>query len=241
MIIKEAPWEKRNLNVNAVEFYLEQNEGETLGDSVLNDQVHDYQVAHVPIKNINAIKKLSTNGFYFIETKLYLTASLKELTLPKVFTRFVDSMSYREAKSSADIQSIYDSIKNGVFDTDKIALDEKFSLEASAHRYYCWAKDEIEKGTSLPYLVQVDGVDIGFFILKIDGRIADSFLAGLFDNSASSGLGFSTLYFPMLEANKKGCTKIVTGVSSNNIDSVKTHLSLGYRIKELEYIFIKHI
>ena len=43
------------------------------------------------------------------------------------------------------------------------------------------------------------------------------------------------------EAKKKGFKKIVTGVSSNNIDSVKTHLFLGYSISNIEYIMVKHV
>ena len=136
---------------------------------------------------------------------------------------------------------IYQCIKSGVFDTDKVSLDPKLGKEKAGNRFYNWCKKEIEGGTSKPYIVKDSKENsVGFFVLKdINSRVSDSLLAGLF-NKDEVGLGYSVLYFPMVQAKKEGKRKIVTSVSSNNLPSVKTHMLLGYSIQHMSHVFIKH-
>ena len=151
-------------------------------------------------------------------------------------------LDYHRITALSELDVIYESMRKGVFDTDKIALDPHFGSEKSGYRYYAWSKDLIEKDMAVPYMVTQEDRAIGYFILKkVSERMGDSFLAALFDNSNDNGLGFSVLYYPMLEAKKNGLKKMITGVSSNNPASLKMHLALGYQIKSLHYVMTKHI
>ncbi len=240
MIIKETPWETRNLGVQtSVEFYFEVTDV-TISETVLKNTIYRYQVAHVPVGRVDLVNELLDNGFSFSETKIELSADLKALSLPNRFARFSEKLSYHAADEQ-EITRIFKSMKEGVFATDKVALDPYYDACKAGERYVYWTQDEINSGSTWAYIVTNDGLDLGFFVLKrVTDRIGDSFLAGLFDKERDSGLGFSVLYFPMLEAKNNGIKKMVTGVSSNNPDSLKMHLALGYEIKNMVYTLIKH-
>lgn len=242
MVIKETPWEKRNLGVeSSVEYYLEESDSASEIDTVTSDSTHEYQVAHVPVGKVEIIKSLLDSGFMFSETKFELIADLKELGLPKLFERFSDGMGYRPA-SKEDSDRIYETMLKGVFSTDKVALDPHFDARVAGRRYVFWTEDEVQAGRCYLFVVSQSGNDIGFFVLKKSNeRLGDSFLAGLFDKEKYSGLGFSVLYYPMVEARRMGLKKMITGVSSNNPDSVKMHLALGYKIKNMDYTLVKHL
>ena len=239
MKVKETPWEKRNLGVDSsVEFYFEEHD-EDVSLDVLNDKSHSYQVAHIPVGKIALLNLLLKNGFQFSETKFELIADLKNVVLPKIFERFSEEVSYHEA-NQAETEKIYSMMKSGIFSTDKVALDPHFNAIIAGKRYAYWTEDEIKLDRAFIYMVTEKMTDIGFFVLKKSSeRLGDSFLAGLFNKD--SGLGFSVLYFPMIEAKRMGLRKMITGVSSNNPDSVKMHLALGYQIKSMDYTLVKHV
>lgn len=243
MNIKETPWEKRNLGVDSsVEYYFEQNdEVENVDGSILNNTVYSYQVAHIPVGKVDVLNKLLANGFQFSEAKIELTADLRNLSLPYIFKRFSEGFAYHAA-DSAEMDKIYQAMKDGMFSTDKVALDPFFTAKIAGQRYTYWTIDEIDAGRALGYMVTRNQENIGFFILKKAGRfLGDSFLAGLFEKEKNSGLGFSVLYYPMVEAKRMGLKKMITGVSSNNTASLNMHLALGYQIKSMDYTLIKHI
>lgn len=239
---KETPWESRNLGVDSsVEFYFETSDSsDELNDDVLHNH-YSYQVAHIPVGNVAIVNKLLQHGFMFAETKIELTAELKTLELPHVFKRFSMGLSYHQA-TEEEVEKINAAMIRGVFSTDKVALDPYFDANIAGQRYIYWTSDIVKNGEGFYYIVSQDNAPIGFFVLKKESDcFGDSFLAGLFNKDKYSGLGFSVLYFPMLEAKRMGLKKMITGVSSNNPDSVKMHLALGYRIKNMDYTLVKHV
>lgn len=240
---KLTPWENRNLGVeSSIEFYFEpMDSADGLGVDVLNNNDYMYQVAHVPVGNIGVINTLLKHGFEFAETKIELTADLKNLILPAMFERFSDGLGYHPA-TNEEAETIKAAMMVGMFSTDKVALDPHFSACIAGQRYVYWTEDIVKAGVGFSYIVSRNGEPIGFFVLKKSSeRLGDSFLAGLFDKDRNSGLGFSVLYYPMVEAKRMGLKKMITGVSSNNPDSVKMHLALGYQIKSMDYTLVKHI
>lgn len=243
MKILETPWEKRNLDVNGVEFYFDQSDSlENITEQVLCDKIHNYQVAHFPVGRMDIHNKLNENGFLFAETKFELIADLKMLELPQIFSRYENMLQYHKIVTDKEKKEIYNAMKNGIFNTDKVALDSKFGLQKAGYRYATWVDQVIKEGSAIPYIVTCEEDNIGFFILKIlEKKTGDSFLAALFNNDLYKGFGFSVLYYPMLQAKKMGMRKIKAGVSSNNPASLKMHLALGYQIKNLHYIMVKHL
>ena len=243
MKIKETPWERRNLGVrSSVEYYLGQDDSEeSIGEDVLHNTSYSYQVAHIPVGRIDVLNIMLQNGFQFSETKVEITADLKNLTAPKMYEHYCEKMSYHQA-DTGEAQKIYHAMERGVFETDKVSLDPYFDAHVAGRRYAYWTQDEIKAGQTFLYVVERMNEGIGFFALKkVSERMGESFLAGLFDRNMDFGLGFSVLYFPLVEAKRMGLRKVVSGVSSNNPDSLKMHLALGYQIKSMHYTLVKHV
>lgn len=243
MIKKETPWEKRNLGVSSsIEYYFDVFDCiEEMGDEILNNGMYEYQVAHIPVGKIDILNTLLAHGFAFAETKIEIMADLKELSLPERFGRFSESLGYHKADEDELEEMLYN-IRCGMFDTDKVALDPCFNAKIAGSRYALWTMDEINSGRGSAYVVTQSDKPIGFFVLKKNNeKIVESFLAGLYNKEDSAGFGFSVLYYPMAEAKKLGIKKIIAGVSSNNPDSVKMHLALGYQVKNMNYSVIKHV
>jgi L-amino acid N-acyltransferase YncA len=45
----------------------------------------------------------------------------------------------------------------------------------------------------------------------------------------------------LTKAEEKGAKKIVSAISSNNLPVVRTHVQLGFEVKDLNYVFIRHL
>lgn len=242
MELIEQPWEKKNLGVNSVEFRFDGKENlNEITDDILSNSKYDYQICRVPVGRMDIMYLLQEHGFSFAETSIELSADLKKLELPSVYARYIEAMDYHPA-SETELQLIQDSILSGVFDTDKISLDPYFGKKQAGIRFANWNMQEVEAGRASAYVVTMHDEPIGFFVDKTVSDKADySLLAALYDKEKNSGVGFSVLYFPMLQSKLDGKRRITTGVSSNNPDSVRMHLELGYKIKEMNYVLIKHI
>lgn len=242
MELIEQVWEKKNLDVNSAEFRFDgKDDISAIKDDILSNTVYDYQICRVPVGRMDIVYLLQKNGFFFSEMSIELSADLEKLKLPSVYARFIESMDYHSA-SEAEMKYIENAIRSGVFDTDKISLDPYFGKERAGIRFANWNRQEIESGRAKAYVVTMEGEAIGFFVDKMLSDKADySLLAALYDKDKYSGVGFSVLYFPMLQSKLEGKRRITTGVSSNNPDSVRMHLELGYKIKEMNYVLIKHI
>lgn len=242
MELIEQPWEKRNLDVNSAEFRFDGKENlNEITDDILSNSKYDYQICRVPVGRMDIMYLLQANGFSFAETSIELSADLKKLELPSVYARYIEAMDYHPA-SETELQLIQDSILSGVFDTDKISLDPYFGKKQAGIRFANWNMQEVEAGRASAYVVTMHDEPIGFFVDKtVSDKVDYSLLAALYDKEKNSGVGFSVLYFPMLQSKLDGKRRITTGVSSNNPDSVRMHLELGYKIKEMNYVLIKHI
>lgn len=242
MELIEQPWEKKNLGVNSVEFRFDGKENlNEITDDILSNSKYDYQICRVPVGRMDIMYLLQAHGFLFAETSIELSADLKKLELPSVYARYIEAMDYHPA-SENELQLIQDSILSGVFDTDKISLDPFFGKKQAGIRFANWNMQEVEAGRASAYIVTMHDEPIGFFVDKtVSDKVDYSLLAALYDKEKNSGVGFSVLYFPMLQSKLDGKRRITTGVSSNNPDSVRMHLELGYKIKEMNYVLIKHI
>lgn len=242
MELIEQPWEKRNLGVNSAEFRFDGKENlNEITDDILSNSKYDYQICRVPVGRMDIMYLLQANGFSFAETSIELSADLKKLELPSVYARYIEAMDYHPA-SETELQLIQDSILSGVFDTDKISLDPYFGKKQAGIRFANWNMQEVEARRASAYVVTMHDEPIGFFVDKtVSDKVDYSLLAALYDKEKNSGVGFSVLYFPMLQSKLDGKRRITTGVSSNNPDSVRMHLELGYKIKEMNYVLIKHI
>lgn len=246
MKIIEAPWEKRNLGVSSVNFVIEKKDTvECLDDSILNNKDYEYQTIKLPVNMMDIHDTLNDHGFKFIEGKFELVCDLRKLVLDDEMKEYIDKIHeklvYHPIVEKNELNFLYEHIKKGIFDTDRIALDKKFGPEKSAMRYYYWTKDEIERDSSTAYICSHDNVPVSFFMIKkINDRVASSLLGGLFEQTYS-GYSIASIYYSLLEAKKRGFHRITSEISTNNMGSLRVHLPLGYKIKSMYYVMCKHI
>jgi len=241
MQIIDMPWEIKNLGKRSVSMVIDSSDDLNLiKENIEAISDYEYQVIKAPIERMDVAYILQENGFVFAETAFDLSLKLKNLKCPDTYTRYIDYTSYSEA-SSEEVQLVDSEIRKGIFNTDKVALDPLMSTELSGQRFANWFTTEVESGKSKCYLVNLEDKPIGFFGVKdVNEKKADSFLAGLFDNDDGRGFGISTIYYPLLVAKESGKKTMTARVSSNNPNSLKVHLELGYKIDKMHYVYVKH-
>ena len=242
MEIKYTPWEKRNLGVSSsLEFIIhEQDQWNDIKEDVIRHE-ENYQVMHVPGGNTEVLLMAQDEGFKVIEMNFQLSRKLDAVSMPKLFQRFEPYISCHEA-TAQEKDTILSYIKDGgLFSTDKVARDPFFGIEQSGWRYYCWTKDVLNNGASL-LCMQYKGQMIGFDVcVQQNENVAEAFLGGLTPENMNSGLGFVMVYLITKFAKEKGYKRIITGVSSNNIQILKLHKMFDYSITGCSYCLVKHV
>jgi len=127
-----------------------------------------------------------------------------------------------------------------MFNTDRVFLDYYLSKDKAMKRYKNWLTDDFGKSSCLLYKLVFKDKFIGFFYLKDIGEsMVDSVLAGIFSQYKKLGLGSSIVGKHIELAKNLGYEKIITKVSSNNIESLRIHLAYGYEIKDSKYVYRK--
>lgn len=243
MKIIEQPWEKNNLGVNSAEFCFDITDHLDVlkNQGVASCEKYNYQLARIPAGRMDIAYWLEENEFKFAEVSIEIEAVLKTLKLPEIYKEMDGNITEHPA-DRCEAEMVYEKIRKGIFYTDKIALDPWFGVEQSGRRFANWCRQEEKTGRGKIYIVKYLDTPIGFYVLKEENRkVSNSMLAGLYDQEKYLGVGYAVLFYAMLRAKKEGKKKIITKVSSNNPASLKMHLYLGYTIKRLNYVYIKHI
>jgi L-amino acid N-acyltransferase YncA len=241
MKIIDAVWEKENLGVmSCKEIIFENNDKVKDIEKEFKSVTAHYLVAKVPSPRVDLLLLAQDNGFKFIETNISIQKNLHTVALPKIYKRYEDKIHYRTANGT-DIEKILDTVKKGVFIDDKIALDPYFGIEKSANRYYNWIKNDISAAKSIALVVSIDGKEIGFCIVKhCDDITANGMFGALYDEYRASGFGFCIIYASFCYAKANDYKKIISGVSANNLKSLKLNTFCGYDISDTTYVLVKH-
>lgn len=239
MKIVDAFWEKRNLGVTCVEVTIEESDTVAEVDAVLSALDSQYQVIKIPVGHYDLMATVEKAGFSFIEGSMNVVHHLKNIELQGIQKRLNDSMSYEEMQQE-DIVRLYAEIEKGVFVTDRIYLDPAFTKAQAAHRYFNWLSDEVKRGAQL-YKVLYKGAPVGFFIFKeTTAGGCYPFLSGLYDSVTTPGLGNVVLHKIIEEASRRGMKFISSYISTNNMPVIKVHISEGFTIAQVNYVYIKH-
>lgn len=241
MKVTNAVWEERNLGVSCYEINVEKDDLVTDLEKAVQAYKADYVVVKVPTGMVTHLFCLQKKGFLFMETMALCHYNLREdLCLNSIQERMISNMKY-EKMNNNDLDELYDELRKGMFDTDRISLDPHFSQEQANQRYIGWVKDELERGADIYKIVNNKNQAIGFFAYKdVNKNIAFPFLGGLYKSANILGLGFSIHYYALEEGRKRGRKKSMASYSSNNRISSALHMSLGYILEEQFYVFVKH-
>lgn len=237
MKIIDAFWEKRNLGVSSYEVIIEK--GDTTDDiqEKLADLDADYIVVKVSSEFSEVLSSVQKLGFEYIEDLIHVEHDLSEVTRNRIIQRLYDETSYREMNKD-DLEQLWDEIRDGMFDSDRISNDSHFGIETAAQRYINWINDLLEKGAKL-FVMRYRNDNSGFIILDTDDGVSYySVLGGAYKKYRKTGIG---IVQKEQEITKKlGGKRVITAVSSNNVGQLKALIMNGYRPYLIEHIFIKH-
>lgn len=237
MKIIDAVWEKRNLGMDTVEFELSGEESLDQIKEALKKNEKQYNVVKVPYYSYDTFKLLSEFGYVYSENLFHLTHNLR-LNLSPIQKRISDSITY-SLMDESDIAQLNSEINKQMFSTDRIALNPSFGIKTSNIRYMNWISDEIQKGTDIYKMIYKDQ-SVGFFgYKKVAEDVYFPFLAGMYKDYISSGLGIGIVTKPIEESQRRKAKMNSTYVSSNNSNTLTLHISLGFQIKDVNCVFSK--
>lgn len=240
MKIIDAVWEQRNLGVTCYEVRLENNDN--LKDVIVSYkelQEKQYMVVKVPSSRFDLSHYIQKQGYEFIEAAITLKHDLKQITIPDRLMRVCEKCTW-ERMNESDLQTLSNEVKKKIFKTDRIYIDPRFTEEQAARRYDLWIKDLVKKG-DVPYKVIYDKNVVGFFLNKeIEPDIYDGLLAATYSAYEGTGMGYCVQYAGIQSAADKGAKGYMGHISGNNPAVLRVLLSLGFSIKGIEYIYIKH-
>ncbi|MEG2522330.1 MAG: hypothetical protein RSA90_00160 [Lachnospiraceae bacterium] len=238
MKIVDAVWEKRNLGVNTVEIEVEQNDTTPEVKRYLEELGTAYQVLKIPNSRFDMSQVAGDCQFHFVEGMMKLSNMLMDISRTSVQQRMYDAVSIQNMNHE-DIDYLFNEIKAGMFDSDRISIDPYFGKRQAAERYAGWIEDEIERNTEFIKYVYKDET-IGFFTLRESTQgVYVSVLGGIYKRFRKSGIG-TVVKVP--EAVKvRGGKQLEVYVSTNNIIQIKTLLINGYVPKSVHYVYVKHM
>lgn len=241
MRIIDAKWEKRNLGVDCTEFEINSKENIYEVKSIIQMYQTEYQIAKVPVGNVEMQLMLQEQGFRFYETNLQLERKISSAeSLPRIYSRFEKDITFRDA-TDEEIENILEKVADGhMFTTDKVALDPCFSPELSGRRYSLWARDVLKSGAKT-VVGLYKGKVASFTIYEIKDRYYQAFIGGMLGGYRDKGLGFIPLYVTAKHISQAGGGMLRTGVSSNNPSILRLQLSFGAHIISMTNIFAKHL
>ena len=242
-----AEWELRNLGVKTIELSIDKEDAELSADELLNiienyRQLYDakYVVIKSDVKYPVISKYLQRANFFLIENQVGLRCSRKDaLDALNKYRQICEGVSYRSA-SEDDIQLIFSEIENGIFTTDRVALDSYFGKEIANRRYLLWTKDEISRGSFI-HLALYENKPFAFFLDKaVNEKTLHGLLGGLFNSAKLKNLGMMYMYSATLSFIDNGWKFSITDASSNNPQILKLQFMFGKQITTIKNVFVKH-
>lgn len=161
---------------------------------------------------------------------------LHDICLPPIQKRLYDAIEIGVMDDN-DINILYDEIRKGLFDSDRVFLDPFFSKEQARNRYINWVMDEAKRGKELLKNIH-KGKTIGFLDFVSKGMESSLFLGGIYLESRRGGIG-SIVKVPQA-VRERGGKKGRRSVSTNNPGQVRSLIMNGYIPESIIHTFIKH-
>ena len=241
MKIVDAVWEERNLGKKCKEIYIEKGDDAQSVLKNLSNISEELQLLFLPIERSEYLLLLPKYGFHYIESNFDLIKRCS-MDISPLHEKILNKVCSRQLKES-EIEHFLCRLRTDFFfEKDKISIDYHFSQQASANRNYWRLIDYLEENIDIQiYDVLYERKSIGYFILKIlDKENIEVYLSGLYPDCRETNLGICIMGEETRKVFQLGAKFITLGVSLNNITSLKVYLSLGYEIKKVTNIFVKH-
>jgi hypothetical protein len=230
MRVVDAVWEQRNLGVTCYEISITGNDELGVIKSAYDGvEEQDYMVVKIASTNSPAVRFFQEQGYSFIETAITMIHRMRDFPLNEKLKALCEQCSW-SMMQEADLEVLNRQIDKGIFKTDRVCLDPVFTKEQAQNRYKMWIKDVLDRGGEV-YKVVYRGESIGFFCEP---------LAGVYDGYEEQGLGLCVQYAGLQNAVMHGKKIATTHISGNNPAVLRIMQSLGFQVKSIEYVFVKH-
>ena len=243
MNIIHATWERENIGVNAYELALTEKDTPqslALEEDRLRRDGAEYVVVKTPVACPGLLFELPAMGYAFVEMVFHVTIRRDEYRIPADIARFDRGFEVVERNDEEHRQRIYATIRSGIFTTDRVSLDPRFSLALSGNRYANWLHGLLQRGAQL-YEVLQRGRPIGFFVVtRINEHTVNPMLMGMYDPDGDRGLG-TLLHKKTLDTCfEHPCDRLQSTIVSNNFKVLRVYLNAGATIYDTCYTYVKH-
>jgi hypothetical protein len=242
--ITHAFWEKRNLGKDVYEVLVDKDATEHELLNVIDGIKGDLIYAKIQCENTKAIQRLIEKGFVYSENQFSIKKRLRNFDLPKLYKKTIRFLDIRLIENLDQAQVLFDELDNGLFTTDRVAMDSQFGVKVANLRYKNWITDMIKSKKYECAMIQTnqEHIPVGFYINQYqDNKIADCILGGIFNDYKSRGIGHSFIYFAIQNAINQGARVLKTQISSNNLPVFNIYSSVfGFEITNNYVVLKKH-
>ena len=236
MKVINAVWEEKNLDRTASEIICEEGDSPEELNKTLYQLETSYNVLKIPAGLASLLQITPSHAFSFAETQVQLCRDLPSFRAEDYLDPPLTELTYAPMNEE-DRLELFQELDKGLFSTDRIALDPKFSIQIANKRYKNW----LLQGGSQLFKISFQRKNIGFFAFKdFDSEYCSAFLTGLYSEARGKGFGRAPIYFPLVEGKKRGQKLHVCSVSLNNKPIINLHIKLGSLIRQTHYVFVKH-
>lgn len=244
MKVIDAYWEVRNSGLTTCEIVFEDGDSidEYLAANI--EKTFRYSVVKIPLDNLKLLHHLEDIGYKYIETQFNVCVATTEINkIDKKWNRVIKGTNCQKLRSEQDLDIILSNIGDGMFDSDRISLDEKLGKETSARRYINWIKDLYKDRDAEIFYLTKHGKNAGFFILrKGSNESIYSVIAGIFNEYKGHGLSVTLIYYYLKLALEKNKKNVFTSFSSNNMGMLNTFTkTVSFKILNIFYVLRKLI
>lgn len=210
-------------------------------NKILSEHERAYLLVRSPINVPELLNGLPDAGYKFIEAYIQLSLKKVDYIQPKFLNRLDSKATVKIADDLISQNRAFEEIAQGMFDTDRISIDNAFGPEYAAKRYTNWIRLLISNGRKI-HEVFMEGEPIGFFILDpLNDQKVRGILTGLYKKYETSGFG--TLIMKKLNdtAWELGHSTFLATVVSNNLKALRSNLIFGSTVTDIEHNYFKHL
>ncbi len=253
MKIIDAVWEQRNLGIDSVEIYLDDEDTpEMVRDAIeqMKDK-KDLRTFIVPsTQSFKITGMIEDAGYHFVHSILNVIFDTAENAGKMDYLRECSNKLYAKKVEGSGIDRVCAKIEEGIFTDERFNIDPRIGIDKTNRRYSLWIRDLYEKaqnGNEKSYSVYEaynveDDQPIGFLSLYNFGygqKTPKFHLIGKYLNMPYMGKGHQIQAFKIVMTVESGATEFYTGFSSHNLRSTVIHQKNGWRITSINNFFAK--
>jgi len=245
--IVDAVWEKRNLGVSTAEVAIGNNDSLESFRELSRELEKAYQYVCVKCSTVvpEFLFELQDLGYRFIETQFEIKFDRdNKAVLPSsegLYSLYADRISFREMDDMRFDEVMGIIGEEGMFTTDRVYIDAAFPQHLAGRRYVGWCRDLKDSGSFfLEWLV--NGKPVGFYeYTKTSATAWHTSLGGIYPQENAYAFLTPAINQKLLEYFcAQGMKTMRSAVSSNNSVMLRLHLSVGYQISAVHYVFVRH-